>query len=144
MLLISGAYQKQEATNHAAVALLGALVLLFYSLFVFLRLRRREAVPSRESTLLYFGAYLTVLPVLTWLMWAYLKKLLYFNHHISHSDTSGRVLLYSSVVISVAYFVTIIIWLQNNSAAFDMAKPGSWSHRTMRWLQASVLDPYSK
>jgi len=144
MLLISGAYQKQEATNHAVVALLGALILFFYSLFMFLRLRRLEATPARESTQIYFGAFLVALPLLTWMMWIYLNKLLLFNHHLHRADSSGRALLYTSVIISVAYFVTILVWLQTNVNSFDMAKPGSWSNRAMRWLQTSVLDPYSK
>jgi hypothetical protein len=144
MLLVSGAYQKQEAGNHAAVALLGSLVLLLYSLFKFLRIRRLDATPARESTQLYFGAFLAVLPLLTWMMWKYLNKLLRYNHHLTHTDTSGQALLYSSVIISVAYFVTILVWLQTNVTSYDMAKTGSWSYRTMRWLQESVMDPYSK
>ncbi len=144
LLLVSGAFQKQEASNHAIIALLGGLALLLYCFFLFLRIRRLEATPSRESAQLYFGAFLVALPLLTWMMWFFLNRLLFYNRHLTRHDSSGRVLLYSCVVVSVAYFVTTLVWLVTNVSAYDLAKPGTWSHRLMRWLQSSVLEPYFK
>jgi hypothetical protein len=144
LLLISGAFHKQEATNHALLALLAGVALLFYSLYLHLRLRRLDATPSRESAQLYFGTFLALLPFLTWFMWRYLRTVLIYNRHLAKTDSSGHILLYTCVIISVIYFVAVIVWLQTNVPSYDMAKPGSWSDRAMRWIHSTVLEPYFK
>jgi len=143
-LLAGGGYFKLGATGRALSLVEGGLVLLMYSLFLLLRVKRREALPTRESAQLFFGAFLALLPLITWGMWMFLTRLISAHDKHQHSDTVDRAFLYASVIISVIYFVMILIWLQTNVTSYDYAKPGSWAYRFMRRLESILVDPYVK
>jgi hypothetical protein len=141
-LLISGADHAEGATTHALFFFEAGLALLFYSLFSLLRLKRKEALPARESVQLFFGVTLAALPLLTWLVWSHLSRMLAVRPPYHLANVGSSALLFACILISMAYLVTILVWLQTNVSSYDNARPGSWPHRTMSWLQSSVFRPY--
>ncbi len=144
MLIISGCYQRRGLPDRAADFLEGALVLLFYSLHLFLRLKRREAVPSREAAQLFFGAFLVILPGMTWAVWHELGRLLHTQGKITSIYGANGSLQYTCIILSAIYAVVILTWMQTNIPYYTEARKGSWSWRVMRRLELWVVDPYFK
>ncbi|HVU36824.1 MAG TPA: hypothetical protein VHC95_00670 [Opitutales bacterium] len=144
MLLIGGSYHRRGIDNRGMEFLEGGLVLLFYSLYLLLRLKRKDVAPTRESAQLFFGAFLAALPGLTFGIWRYLVHVLTPHGEAVRVYGSNIALVYTSVVISVVYALVVIIWLVTNVPAYDHAKVGSLSSRIMRQIEAMVVDPYFK
>jgi len=142
VLLISGLDHEQGNQARALLFFEAGLILLFYSLLSVLRMKRNEAMPARESAQLFFGLFLIGLPALTWLAWWHLSQLRagYYLHHAVNA--AGTAPLLACPVVSVAYLLVILIWLQTTVSSYGNARPGSWPHRAMGWLQACVLNPY--
>jgi Sec-independent protein secretion pathway component TatC len=143
-LLISGADHLQGDSAHTLLYLESGLVLLFYSLLTLLRLKRNETLPARESVQLFFGVLLVGLPLLTWYAWRHIKLLLADHHRHQAANVGSVSLLYACIIISIAYLVMILVWLQTNVTSYDDARPGSWPNRMMGWLHSSVIEPYFK
>ncbi|HVY71512.1 MAG TPA: hypothetical protein VHH73_16385 [Verrucomicrobiae bacterium] len=143
MLLISGSYYRRGVTGRATDFLEGGAVLLLYSLYLLLRVKRRDAAPTQESAKLFFGSFLLALLPMTYGIWRYLKYLLVSLHSANQMYGSNVPLVYTCVVVSVIYAVVILIWLNTNVPSYDHAKVGSLSSRTMRLLESWVLAPYS-
>lgn len=144
MLLISGSYYRRSVPIRGLEFLEGGLVLLFYSLYLLLRLKRKDASPTRESAQLFFGAFLICLTPMTYAVWRYLKYLLIHETHATQLYGSNIPLVYTCVVVSVIYALVIVIWLQTNVTSYDLAKTESLSSRIMRQLGSMLVDPYSK
>ncbi len=144
MLLVSGCYYRKGITYRASEFLEGGLVLLFYSLYLLLRLKRKDASPTRESAQLFFGGFLLTLPLMTYATWRYLAYLLSPTSHGFSAYGANGSLVYSCLVVSVIYAVVIVIWLLTNVSSYDIAKSESLSSRLMRQLGSMLVDPYSK
>jgi hypothetical protein len=144
MLLVAGSYYQRRIPARATEFLEGGAVLLLYSLYMLLRLKRKDAAPTRESAQLFFGAFLAALPLMTYAIWRYMKYLLVRETHATQLYGSNVAFVYSCVVISVVYAVVIVIWLQTNVSSYDLAKSESLSSRIMRQLGSILVDPYSK
>lgn len=144
MLLVSGCYYRKGISNRGLEFLEGGLVLLFYSLYLLLRLKRKDATPTRESAQLFFGAFLAALPLMTYAAWRYLTYLLSASIKTRQVYGSNGALVYSCLVVSVIYALVILIWLFTNVSSYDVAKAESRSSRIMRQLGSMLTDPYSK
>jgi hypothetical protein len=141
-LLISGLDRQQGNTGHALLFFEIGLVFLFYSLFALLRLKRKEATPARESAQLFFGLLLIGLPLMTWIIWRHLSQVL-AGYHLTHTgNAAGSAPLFACPVISIAYLLVILIWLQTSVSSYSDARPGSWPQRIMLWLDVTVRKPY--
>lgn len=144
MLLIGCSYHRREISGRGVEFIEGGLVLLLYSLYLVLQLKRKDVAPTKESAQLFFGAFLAALPGLTFGVWRYLVHVLTPHGEAARVYGANIALVYTSLVISVVYALVIIIWLATNVSAYDHAKVGSLSSRIMRQIESMVVDPYFK
>jgi hypothetical protein len=144
ILTLSGCYQKIGDPLRAEAFFDVGMALLLGGLLTLLCLKRREAVPTRESAQLFFWAFLVVLPGATWWMWDVLKHMLAAHGRRHGIDVTEKLLFYSPLVISATYAALLLIWLNTNVIGYEQAKPGARSVLIMQRLKALLVEPYLK
>ncbi len=144
LLIAGGCYRKVGDPLREMATLDGGIVLVLASLFLLLCLKRRDVQPSREAGLLFFWTFLVALPGATWAVWRMDSKILSVLARHPHSGGTEVVLLYASIVISIIYGVTSLVWLKTTVSAYDHAQSGALSARIMRRLEALIIEPYLK
>jgi len=143
-LVDCGCYLKVGNPTRAQAFLAGGCVLLLSSLFLVLWLRRRDLEPSREAAVLFFWAFLVVLPGATYGVWRWDKTILAALTRRPYSGGTEVVLLYASAIISVIYAIVTLVWLNTTISAYEHAEPHALSARITRRIEAIFVSPYVK
>ena len=103
-----------------------AVVLVGYSLFLKLRLKRRDATPTREQAQLFYAGMFVLLPVLTF----FLRLIIYHRWLIL-----GASFWLASVVITVFYMLMFVVQLKTDVFYYERGAREAWSRRLMRRLR---------
>lgn len=104
----------------------GALVLLGYSLHLKLRLKRSEAIPTREQAQLFYLGMLVALPALTFVEYYYI-----FHRWLM----VGVAVWAGSAVITGLYGLMFVAVLRTEALYYPRGAKNAWSRRLIRMLR---------
>jgi hypothetical protein len=144
ILLVSACFIREDVPDSVIGFVEAGVLLLLFSLYMFLCLKRLHATPDKQSAQLFFGVFLLLLPLLAWLDWTYINSSLDFIASMKKSTGVGQAIKYASAFASLIYFVVCLIWLRTVVPHYDQARPGSMPWSTMRCLTAIFVSPYSE
>jgi len=110
-----------------ALLLWGSAVLLVgYSLILKLRLKRRDATPTREQAQLFYGGMLVLLLVLTF----FLRLIVYHRWLVV-----GAPIWLGSVMITAIYMLAFIVMMKTDVFYYERSPREAWSRRLMKRLR---------
>jgi hypothetical protein len=144
LLLVSGCYFNEDLRDSVIGFVEAGLIMLFFSLYMLLCLKRLDATPDKESAQLFFGVFLLLLPLLACMDWMYISNCLDFMASLKKTTGVGQAIKYASAFASLIYFVVCLMWVRTVVPYYEQAKPGSMPWCAMRRLTALFVTPYSK
>jgi len=126
LIFAAGGFQIRE--YYADAIRLGCigLLLVLYSVFLWIRLKRNDAQPYREQAQLFFLIATVVLLVLTFILrWYFYRKMLVI----------GVIMWGPSCLVTAAYLLMFFITTRSDVMEYPRAPREAWSRRIIHWLK---------
>jgi hypothetical protein len=128
-VFLGGALEFRKQVEGLVWMEVTAVVLVAYSVYLRVRMKRHDTVPYREQAqLFYLGFLVFLVPVTLWLWRAVYHKLFVL----------GAVGWAPSILISAVYFLMILVHLNSDVDTYPRAPRDAWSRRLMRVIKAPL------
>jgi hypothetical protein len=126
LIFVAGGFQIKQFYDEAIYLGCCGVLLVLYSVFLWIRLKRNDAQPYREQAQLFFLIAAVVLLVLTFILrWYFYRKMM----------VVGVIMWGPSCLVTAAYLLMFFITTRSDVMEYPRAPREAWSRRIMHWVK---------